>query len=65
VAALAGDHDLKSYAEKAGITIHTARFHLRTALERAGVRSQAELVRVAVRLLRDLALSRPTDAPPP
>jgi DNA-binding CsgD family transcriptional regulator len=57
VAALAGQDDLKSFAEREGITIHTARFHLRTALYRTGARTQAELVRVAVRLLRDMGTS--------
>ena len=57
VAALAADEDLKSFAEREGVTIHTVRFHLRTALARTGTRNQAELVRIAVRLLRDLALA--------
>lgn len=56
VAALASDDDLKSFAGREGITIHTARFHLRIALERTGARTQAELVRLAVRLLRDFGL---------
>jgi PAS domain-containing protein len=56
-AALAADEDLKSFAEREGITIHTVRFHLRTALARTGTRNQAELVRIAVRLLRDFALA--------
>jgi PAS domain-containing protein len=47
VAALAADDDLKSFAEREGVTIHTARFHLRTALTRTGD---------YVRLLRDLSL---------
>ena len=57
VAALAEADDLKTYSEREGITIHTARFHLRTALARTGVRTQAELMRIAVRLLRDFALA--------
>jgi DNA-binding CsgD family transcriptional regulator len=56
VAALAADDDLKSFAEREGVTIHTARFHLRTAMARTGARSQAEVVRIAVRMLRDVAL---------
>jgi DNA-binding CsgD family transcriptional regulator len=56
VAALAAEDDLKSFAEREGVTIHTARFHLRRALERTGTRSQAELVRLAVRMLRDFGL---------
>lgn len=57
VAALAADEDLKSFSEREGITIHTVRFHLHTALTRTGARNQAELVRIAVRLLRDFALA--------
>lgn len=65
VAALAADHDLKSFAESEGVTIHTARFHLRTALSRTGAKTQAEVVRIAVRLLRDFALadSNPGNVP--
>lgn len=59
VAALAADHDLKTFAEKEGVTIHTARFHLRSALSRTGAKTQAEVVRIAVRLLRDFALAGP------
>jgi hypothetical protein len=57
VAALAAEDDLKSFAEREGVTIHTVRFHLRRALERTGARNQAELVRLAVRMLRDFGLS--------
>jgi hypothetical protein len=60
VAALATDDDLKSFAERKGVTIHTARFHLRTAMAGTGARTQAELVRLAVRLLRDAALAEPS-----
>jgi DNA-binding CsgD family transcriptional regulator len=56
VAALAGNDDLKSFAEREGVTIHTARYHLRTALARTGTRTQADLVRLAVRHIRDLGL---------
>ena len=56
VAALVGDDDLKKHAAREGITIHTARFHLHAALARTGTRTQAELVRIAVRLLRDVGL---------
>jgi len=59
VAALVADDDLKSFAEGNGVTIHTARFHLRTALARTQTSTQAELVRLAVRLLRDFALRGP------
>jgi DNA-binding CsgD family transcriptional regulator len=57
VAALASDDDLKSIADREGVTIHTVRFHLHNALARTGARSQAELVRIAVRLLRDFSLA--------
>jgi hypothetical protein len=57
VAALCADDDLQGYAEREGLTIHTVRWHLRTALTRTGARTQAELVRLAVRLLRDLAIA--------
>jgi DNA-binding CsgD family transcriptional regulator/GAF domain-containing protein len=57
LAALAAADDLKSFAEREGVTIHTARFHLRRALERTGTRSQTELVRLAVRMLRDFGLN--------
>jgi hypothetical protein len=56
VAALAADDDLQSFADREGVTIHAVRFHLRTAFARTGARTQAELVRLAVRLLRDLGL---------
>lgn len=62
VAALAAADDLKSFAAAEGITIHTARFHLRTALARTGAKTQVELVRLAVRLLRDFALADPPAA---
>lgn len=54
--ALSGDDDLKTFAERQHITIHTARFHLRTALARTGTRTQTELVRLVIRVLRDFAL---------
>ena len=54
VAALAADDDLQAFAVREGVTIHTARFHLRTALERTGAGTQAGLVKLVVRLLTDL-----------
>jgi hypothetical protein len=58
VAALAAAENLQSFAEREGITIHTVRYHLRTALARTDTRSQSDLVRLAVRLLRDFGLER-------
>jgi hypothetical protein len=56
VVALATEDDLQSFAEREGVTIHAVRFHLRAAFARTGARTQAELVRLAVRLLRDIGL---------
>lgn len=56
--ALASGHDLKDFARMRGVTIHTARFHLRTALERTGAGNQAGLVKLVVRLLADLGFGR-------
>jgi hypothetical protein len=46
--------DLKDYAERAGISMNTVRFHLKTAFARTETRSQADLVRNALSALRDL-----------
>lgn len=62
VAALAADDNLKSFAEREGITIHTVRYHLRTALARTDTRTQSDLVRLAVGLLRDFGLGREDQA---
>jgi DNA-binding CsgD family transcriptional regulator/GAF domain-containing protein len=55
-AALVAGEDLKDFAERAGLTSHTVRFHLKVAFSRLGVHSQAELVRLAVRALAELHL---------
>jgi hypothetical protein len=54
VKALLDGSDLKDYAEQCGISIHTVRFHLKTAFARTGAHSQAELVRTALSALADL-----------
>jgi Bacterial regulatory proteins, luxR family len=46
--------DLKDYADRAGISMNTVRFHLKTAFARTETRSQAELVRIALSALKDL-----------
>jgi DNA-binding NarL/FixJ family response regulator len=46
--------ELKDYAEREGISMNTVRFHLKTAFARTEVRSQADLVRIAIAALRDL-----------
>jgi hypothetical protein len=56
VAALLEDDNLKSYSERERISIHTARFYLRAALERTQTRTQVELVRVVMRTLSNLQL---------
>ncbi|WP_158817166.1 LuxR C-terminal-related transcriptional regulator [Methylocapsa sp. S129] len=54
VAALAVGEELKDYADRAGLSLHTVRFHLKSTFLRMGVRSQAQLVRLAVRAAADL-----------
>jgi DNA-binding CsgD family transcriptional regulator len=58
VAALAAGEGLKEYAERTGLSLHTARFHLKSVFARMGVRTQAQLVRAAVRALTEFALCR-------
>ena len=57
-AALASGDDLQSYAERTGISLHTARFHLKAVFGRLGVRTQAQLVRAAIRALTDFTLAQ-------
>jgi hypothetical protein len=54
VKALLDGSDLKDYAVACGISIHTVRFHLKTAFARTGARSQTALVRTALSALADL-----------
>jgi DNA-binding CsgD family transcriptional regulator len=54
VAALAAGDDLKDYAERAGISMNTVRFHLKTAYARTGVHRPSDLVRLVIGALRDL-----------
>ena len=46
--------ELKDYAERAGISMNTVRFHLTSAFTASGVHSQAELVKTAMVALSDL-----------
>jgi hypothetical protein len=55
LAALAAGEELNDYAERAGISMNTVRFHLKTAYARTGVRRQSDLVRLITAALRDLA----------
>ena len=54
VAAILEGVELKHYAERAGISTNTVKFHLKTAFERTGTRSQTELVRRTLLMLNDL-----------
>lgn len=65
VAALLADQDPKTYAERAGISMNTVRYHLKTAYARTGTRRQSELVRLVARALRDLSDHRSDDDDPP
>jgi DNA-binding CsgD family transcriptional regulator len=55
LAALAAGEELKDYAERAGISMNTVRFHPKTAYARTGAKRQSELVRLITAALRDLA----------
>jgi hypothetical protein len=46
LAALAAGEELADYAERAGISMNTVRFHLKTAYARTGAKRQSELVRL-------------------
>ena len=54
VKALLDGTELKDHAEESGISIHTVRFHLKTAFARTGAHSQSEIVRIAVLALANL-----------
>jgi PAS domain-containing protein len=54
VGAVLDGEDLRDYAERAGISMNTVRFHLKTAFARTDTHSQAELVRLAMSALADL-----------
>lgn len=54
VEAILQGSELKVYADHKGISMNTVKFHLKTAFERTGSRSQADLVRRALLVLNDL-----------
>lgn len=54
LAALAAGEELKDYAMRAGISMNTVKFHLKTAYARTGTRRQSELMRMIATALRDL-----------
>ncbi len=49
------------YAEQHGITIDTVKFHLKTAFEKTGSRSQARLLQAVARAFADLNARRRAD----
>lgn len=55
VAAIAADEDLAAYAGRAGISMNTVHYHMKSAYARTGVKRQSELVRMVTAALRDLA----------
>jgi GAF domain-containing protein len=54
VAAILQGIELKDYADREEISMNTVKFHLKTAFDRTGSRSQADLVRRALLALNDL-----------
>lgn len=54
VDALLAGIELKDYAEREGISMNTVKFHLKTAFERTGSRSQTDLVRRTLLAINDL-----------
>ena len=54
VEALVNGIDLKDYADREDISMNTVKFHLKTAFERTGARSQLELLRRAILAFDDL-----------
>ena len=56
VAALVAGKSIKEYAFEAGISIHTARTHLKKVFLALGVKSQAGLIRIVLTRLRSTAI---------
>ena len=56
VASLVRGDDVKTHSARAGIVVATGRFHLRAAFQATGTTREADLVQLAVKLLRDLDL---------
>jgi PAS domain-containing protein len=54
VAALVRGDELKTYADSAGISLNTAKFHLKAAFLATGASRQSELVRLASAIVREL-----------
>jgi PAS domain-containing protein len=61
IAALPESVEAKSYAEQQGITMDAVKFHLKTAFEKTGLRSQVRLLQAVARALADLSARRNGD----
>jgi PAS domain-containing protein len=61
VAAIAADEELAAYAERAGISMNTVHYHMKSAYARTGVKRHSELVRLITAAMRDLADHRGED----
>jgi PAS domain-containing protein len=55
VAAIVADEELAAYAERAGISMNTVHYHMKSAYARIGVKRHSELVRLVTAAMRDLA----------
>jgi GAF domain-containing protein/DNA-binding CsgD family transcriptional regulator len=56
-AALLDGENIASYAQRAGVSQNTIKFHLKAAFQATACRRQADLVRIAGAVVRDLGLS--------
>jgi hypothetical protein len=65
VAALLRGTSLETYARQQAISTNTVKFHLKAAFAATGARRQADLVRIAGALVRDLGSPDPVRRPPP
>ena len=65
VAALATGEDMAVYAERAGVTANTVRYHLKQAFLATGTHCRADLVRIATSFLQGLRAfaTEPTPSP--
>ncbi len=53
--ALTRGETMEDYAARAGISVNTAKFHLKAVFRAMGVSRQSEVVRLAGALIHDLA----------
>ena len=55
-AALTAGEDLAEFADRNAVSLNTVRFHLKSVFARMGVRTQAQMVRMAVRTLLEFSV---------